>query len=364
MSTISTPCIGENAVQRHLEEQQLYQLQQPPTESEHEQYPNYLRNIDLTNLHNSPNQETREVVLHIFRQMLPIQGAMLATLLLSIVAQYIFYIQATGVSVSTICHTFLMADFARTFGTIVYNSKVVTTPEASQIEPSGNFVADEIKRRGWSLFPAHKASPVKSQSCTKDICQVQYLKSGSGSTTPPSSYNYGATLKSGNTPNTPGLKTSSSSPLISHVSSLAEPSPSLSTEIQSVGGASALDAPATGTQNPVKAKATLFGAGKLAYSAQFVHLLMPGRYLRHLFILTFVIWDFKRRIACLSAFSECQCDNKSAFWLVAIILLDIWMELLFLVDDVVVYRAGQKLKQLKRFEAAARLAAIETQSSP
>ncbi|KAF8925224.1 hypothetical protein BGZ52_007152, partial [Haplosporangium bisporale] len=167
----------------------------------------------------------------------------------------------------------------------------------SAFEPTGNLVADEIKRRRWALFPARPA-PKRPQD-SRPLVAPGALSS-----------NYGATQS-------------------------CDPS--------------SLD----------PSKPTLVSVTKLAYSAQAVVILYPIRYIPiHFLILFFTSSDIVRRYDCLKQPKCSSGDEGSQLWFVVIIATDVCIQLVYVIESIVLYRARKRIKRLMDDDEAAKEAQV------
>lgn len=302
----------------------------PPAQPPHEPPKfNFIRNCDITDLRNSPDPVIRQTVAHIFRQILVVELLLLFILILSIVIRGHFSLELMRKNLKTLAymmHMFLLADFFRVIGEVVRNAMPVR-PEGkgkdqddSAFEPTGNLVADEIKRRGWALFPARPA-PKRPQD-SRPLVDPGTLPS-----------NYGATQSHGpyTDPTSFLSSTSISSTSLPHPGTMALETASPSYPIASSG--------------PLKP--TLVSVTKLAYSAQGVMILSPLRYIFiHLFILYVILFDITRRYECLKLLECSSGDEGSRSWFMVIMASDICVQLAYVIESIVLHQARKRIKRL------------------
>ncbi|KAF9378524.1 hypothetical protein CPC16_011254 [Podila verticillata] len=233
---------------------------------------------------------------------------------------------------------FFLADFFRVIGEIVRNAMPVRPEDKnkdqddSAFEPTGNLVADEIKRRRWALFPARPA-PKRPQD-SRPLVAPGALSS-----------NYGATQSCNPctdlTLPSPSTSTSSKSPLLiettpSETASLSHPTASLD-----------------------PSKPTLVSITKLAYSVRAVMILYPNRYVfNHLIILYFILFDIAQRYDCLKQPKCSSGDEGSQLWFVVIIATDVCIQLVYVIESIVLYRARKRIKRLMDDDEAAKEAQV------
>lgn len=314
----------------------IYVSTSPPTPSATAEPPPpptqpYIRNRDLTDLRKSPNSATRQTVVHIFRRILVLELVVLFVTLLSITLRGHFSLDRMRKDVHSwmnIWHVAALTDFFRVIGSVVSNSIPVRQGDHDNddsFEPTGNLVADEIKRRGWALFPARQAPkrPPQEQGPLVDP-----------NTVPP---NYGA-MASEQCPDPSSLSSASST-------STPETLPSET------------DSPHPAPPEPPKP--TLLSVGKLAYNDKPVLILVPGRNIMHFIILYFVGFDIDRRLDCLQKLPDCKpVNDDNPPWLVAIIVMDVFIELVYIVESVVLYRARKQITRLLEDMAAVKEAQV------
>ncbi|KAF9334996.1 hypothetical protein BG006_001083 [Podila minutissima] len=311
----------------------------PPTPSATAETPpptqpkvSYIRNRDLTDLRKSPNPATRQTVVHIFRRILVLELFVLFVILLSITLRGHFSFDRMRKDVRSwmnILHVTALTDFFRVIGSVLSNSTPVRQgdhDDDDSFEPTGNLVADEIKRRGWALFPARQAPKRIPQEQGPIVDPTTVLS------------NYGA-VASEPCPDPSSLSSASST-------STPETLPSETDSLHPVP--------------PEPPKPTLLSVGKLAYNDKPVLLLVPGRYIIMLFvILYFVGFDIDRRHDCLQKLPDCiPANDDNPPWLVAIIVMDVFIELVYAVESVVLYRAGKQIRRLLEDMAAAKEAQV------
>ncbi|KAG0079072.1 hypothetical protein BGZ93_005465 [Podila epicladia] len=228
-------------------------------------------------------------------------------------------------SFMNIWHVFALTEFFRVIGSVVRNAIPERQGDRDNdddlFEPTGNLVADEINRRGWALFPARKAPKRSLQE------QGPLVDLG----TAPS--NYGSVAnESCSSPSSPTSTLSTSSPR-TLPSNTDSPHPA----------------------RPESPKPTLLSVGKLAYNEQPVLVLLSGRYIIHFLILYFIGFDIDRRLDCLKKLPDCKpVNDDSPPWLVAIIAMDVCIELVYIVESVVLYRARKQISRLLDGMAAAK----------
>ncbi|KAF9211635.1 hypothetical protein BGZ59_007800 [Podila verticillata] len=301
----------------------------------------FIRNCDITDLRNSPNPSTRQTVVYIFRQILMVELLALCIVLLSIVVRGHFSLEQMRKNLHNFAYVlqlFFLADFFRVIGEIVRNAMPLRPEDKnkdqddSAFEPTGNLVADEIKRRRWALFPARPA-PKRPQD-SRPLVAPGALSS-----------NYGATQSCDPCTDLtlPSSSTSTSSispPLLgttpSENASLSHPTASLD-----------------------PSKPTLVSVTKLAYSAQAVVILYPIRYIPiHFLILFFTSSDIVRRYDCLKQPKCSSGDEGSQLWFVVIIATDVCIQLVYVIESIVLYRARKRIKRLMDDDEAAKEAQV------
>lgn len=308
-----------------------------PTQPREQPKLSYIRNCDLADLRKSPDPATRQTVVRIFRQILVLELVVLFVILLSITLRghFSFFRIYNDLRINhwmNIFHFLSLTEFFRGIRSVVNNAIPVLQDDHDSdddsFEPTGNLVADEIKRRGWALFPARQAP--------KRIPQEQSPLVDPG--TVPSNY---------------GTMASEPCP---------DPSCSSSATSASAPGNLLAETDSSHPTPPEPPKPTLWSVGKLAYSAQPVLLLHPGRYLIQLFVLYFVGFDIDKRRDCLQKLPDCRpVNDDSPPWLVAITAMDVCIELVYIVEGVVLYRARKRIMRLLDDMAAVKEALAQEQ---
>ncbi|KAF9371906.1 hypothetical protein CPB97_001605 [Podila verticillata] len=305
---------------------------QPPDESPKT---DFIRNCDITDLRNSPNPATRQTVVYIFRQILMVELLALCIVLLSTVVRGHFSLEQMRKNLHALAYPlqlFFLVDFFRVIGEVVRNAMPVRPEDKdkdqddSAFEPTGNLVADEIKRRRWALFPARPA-PKRSQE-SRPLVDPGTLSSNYGTT--PCDPCTDLTLPSSSTststsPAPPGTMPSETA-FPSHTTASSDPS-----------------------------RPTLVSVTKLAYSARGVMILFPTRYIvTHFLILLFILLDIARRYDCLKL-PECSSgDEGSQLWFVVVMATDVCIQLVYVIESIVLHRARKRIKRLMDDDEAAK----------
>ncbi|KAG0025947.1 hypothetical protein BGZ82_009721 [Podila clonocystis] len=314
----------------------------PPTQPPEQPKLSYISNSDLTDLRKSPDPATRHTVVHIFRQILVLELGVFVIIVLSIMLRghFSFYRMRKDLhSWMNIFHVTALTEFFRAIGPVVRNATPVRQEgdsrddeDDSSFEPTGNLVTDEIKRRGWALFPARPAPKrIIPQDQKPLVVNPGTVSSNYGTMASESCAN------SSSPPSSSPTFTPGTLPSETDSSHLASPEPP---------------------------KPTLLSVHKLAYSAQPVLLLVPGRYLMQLVILYFIGFDIDRRHDCLRKLPDCKpVNDDSPPWLLAIIAMDVCIEFVYIFESVVLYRAGKQIRRLLDDTAAAKEAQVQVDAS-